>query len=242
MSQIVISSEPAMSTDSNLIPAERIERRILLVRGQKVLLDFQLAELYEVEARSLNQAVKRNSERFPEDFMFQLSEEETEQIMRSQFVTASPGNSSQFVMSSDASGTESKEPPPVNWSQFVTSSKKHRGLAYRPYAFTEQGVAMLSSVLRSPRAVLVNIAIMRTFVQLRQLLSSHADLAKELASLESKYDQQFKAVFDAIRELMKPPTASQKRELGFHTGLPQHSSKSDAGGKSKLANRKSKLS
>jgi hypothetical protein len=124
----------------------------------------------------------------------------------------------------------------------VTGSKKHRGLAYRPYAFTEQGVAMLSSVLRSPRAVQVNIAIMRTFVQLRQLLSSHADLAKKLASLESKYDQQFKAVFDAIRELMKPPTASQKREMGFHTGLPQRSSKPDAGGKSKLANRKSKLS
>ena len=183
-------------SESTLIPAERIERRILLVRGQKVLLDFQLAELYEVEARSLNQAVKRNLDRFPEDFMFQLSETETEQIMRSQIVMASPLNSSQIVMSS-----------------------KHRGLAYRPYAFTEQGVAMLSSVLRSPRAVQVNIAIMRTFVQLRQLLSTHADLARKLATLENKYDQQFKVVFEAIRELMKPPTAAQKREIGFHTNF-----------------------
>lgn len=239
---MVISSEPHMSTDSNLIPAERIERRILLVRGQKVLLDYQLAELYEVEARSLNQAVKRNIERFPEDFMFQLSEEETEQIMRSQIVTSTAGNSSQAVMSSGQNPWESGPAVPGNSSQFVTSSRKHRGLAYRPYAFTEQGVAMLSSVLRSPRAVQVNIAIMRTFVQLRQLLSSHADLARKLASLESKYDQQFKAVFDAIRELMKPPTASQKREMGFHTGLPQRSPKPDADGKSKSTNRKSKLS
>jgi hypothetical protein len=218
-------------SESHLIPAERIERRILLVRGQKVLLDFQLAELYEVETKALNQAVKRNLERFPEDFMFQLSAEEAEQILRSQ-----------TVMSSEASASKSAKLPPATWSQTVTTSAKFRRASHLPFAFTEQGVAMLSSVLRSPRAVQVNIAIMRTFVQLRQLLSSHADLAKKLASLESKYDQQFKAVFDAIRELMKPPTASQKREMGFHTGLPQRSSKPDAGGKSKLANRKSKLS
>ena len=235
------SSEPDMSTDSNLIPAERIERRILLVRGQKVLLDFQLAELYEVETRTLNQAVRRNVERFPEDFVFQLTEAEVEQVMRSQFVTASSLNSSQIVMSPDETGSKTGESASRMRSQTVIASEK-RNVRFRPYAFTEQGVAMLSSVLRSPRAVQVNIAIMRTFVQLRQLLSSHADLAKKLASLESKYDQQFKAVFDAIRELMKPPTASQKREMGFHTGLPQRSSKPDAGGKSKLANRKSKLS
>lgn len=242
MSQFVPPSEPDMSTDSNLIPAERIERRVLLVRGQKVLLDFQLAELYEVETKALNQAVKRNLERFPEDFMFQLSEEEAEQILRSQIVTSGGGNWSQTVMSSEASASKSAKPPPAMWSQTVTTSAKFRRASHLPFAFTEQGVAMLSSVLRSPRAVQVNIAIMRTFVQLRQLLSSHADLAKKLASLESKYDQQFKAVFDAIRELMKPPTASQKREMGFHTGLPQRSSKPDAGGKSKSANRKSKLS
>ena len=213
-----------MSTDSNLIPAERIERRILLVRGQKVLLDFQLAELYEVEARSLNQAVKRNSERFPDDFMFQLSEEETEQIMRSQIVTASSDNSSQFVMSSAENASKPGKTIPGMRSQTVIAYEK-RNVRFRPYAFTEQGVAMLSSVLRSPRAVQVNIAIMRTFVQLRQLLSSNADLAKKLASLESRYDQQFKAVFDAIRELMKPPTAAQKREIGFHTNLPERASK-----------------
>lgn len=231
-----------MSADSNLIPAERIERRILLVRGQKVLLDFQLAELYEVETKALNQAVKRNLERFPEDFMFQLSEEETDQILRSQIVISSDGNWSQSVTGSAASASESTKARSDRWSQSVTTSAKFRRATHLPYAFTEQGVAMLSSVLRSPRAVQVNIAIMRTFVQLRQLLSSHADLARKLASLESKYDQQFKAVFDAIRELMKPPTASQKREMGFHTGLPQRSPKPDADGKSKLANRKSKLS
>ena len=241
------SSEPDMSTDSNLIPAERIERRILLVRGQKVLLDFQLAELYEVETKALNQAVKRNLERFPEDFMFQLSEVEAEEIMRSQVVIASVGDSgrwSQSVTSKGENESTSLVSNEILRSQIVTSKygPGSGGRRFRPYAFTEQGVAMLSSVLRSPRAVQVNIAIMRTFVQLRQLLSSHADLAKKLASLESKYDQQFKAVFDAIRELMKPPTASQKREMGFHTGLPQRSSKPDAGGKSKLANRKSKLS
>jgi len=238
----VISSDTVMGTDSNLIPAERVERRILLVRGQKVLLDFQLAELYAVETRALNQAVKRNLERFPEDFMFQLSQEEAGQILRSQFVTSSDGNWSQTVTAASGSATESAEPPSGNRSQTVTGSQRHRDPRLLPYAFTEQGVAMLSSVLRSPRAVQVNIAVMRTFVQLRQLLSSHADLARKLASLESKYDQQFKAVFDAIRELMKPPTASQKREMGFHTGLPQRSPKPNAGGKPKPANRRSKIS
>lgn len=228
-----------MSTDSNLIPAERIERRILLVRGQKVLLDFQLAELYEVETRSLNQAVRRNADRFPEDFVFQLTEEEAEGVMRSQFVTASALNSSQSVTSSEGNGLKSGDASSDMRSQTVIASEK-RNVRFRPYAFTEQGMAMLSSVLRSPRAVQVNIAIMRTFVQLRQLLSSHADLAKKLASLESKYDQQFKAVFDAIRELMKPPTAAQKREIGFHTNMPGRSPKSPvaAARKSKIENRK----
>lgn len=206
-----------MSTAAaTLIPAARIERRILLLRGQKVLLDFQLAELYEVEARSLNQAVKRNLEPFPEDFMFRLTVAETGEIMRSQIVTPSSlDNSSQAVTSSGPISA----PPGGDSSQIVTGSRRHRGLAYRPYAFTEQGVAMLSSVLRSPRAVLVNIAIMRTFVQLRQMLASHADLARRLAALERKYDAQFKVVFDAIRELMEPPTPAERREIGFHTGL-----------------------
>ncbi len=193
-------------SNTTLIPAERIERRILLLRGHKVLLDFQLAELYEVPAKVLNQAVKRNIERFPDDFMFQLSEEETLLVMRSQIVTTS-----------DASSSKSTKPPPSMWSQTVTASPKKRRLTHRPYAFAEQGVAMLSSVLRSPRAVQVNIAIMRTFVQLRQMLASNAGLARKLEALEEKYDEQFKVVFDAIRELTAKPPPLTGGEVGFHT-------------------------
>ena len=201
---------------STLIPAERIERRILFLRGQKVMLDFELAELYGVEARTLNQAVKRNSERFPDDFMFQLSAEETQLVMRSQIVTASPVNSSQTVMSSGASHSKSTGVPPSNWSQFVTTSKKHRGLAYRPYAFTEQGVAMLSSVLRSARAVEVNIAIMRTFVQLRRLMDSNRDLRLRIEAMETRYDEQFSQVFDAIKQLIaEDKTRKAKPPIGF---------------------------
>src|SRR5436190_1145761 len=194
---------------TNLIRAGHIERRILLLRGQKVMLDFQLADLYEISAKVLNQSVKRNIERFPGDFMFQLSEEETLLVMRSQIVT-----------SSDANPSKSTKSPPSMSSQIVTSSPKKRRLTHRPYAFTEQGVAMLSSVLRSPRAVLVNIAIMRTFVQLRQMLASNTDLARKLAALEEKYDEQFKVVFDAIRELMAKPDPVKPehgREIGFHS-------------------------
>ena len=200
-----------MAINSSLIPAERIERRILLLRGQRVMLDFDLAELYGVPAKVLNQSVKRNIQRFPHDFMFQLSEAETLLVMRSQFVT-----------SFDANPSKSTEAPPLNWSQNVTTSARKRRLSHRPYAFTEQGVAMLSSVLRSPRAVLVNVAIMRAFVQLRQLLATHADLAKKLAALEDKYDENFKVVFDAIRELMTKPEPLKPehgREIGFHSRL-----------------------
>ena len=184
-----------MKTVSTLIPAERIERRILFLRGQKVMLDFQLAELYEVETKALNQAVKRNIDRFPEDFMFQLSEAETKEVLRSQIVTLDTGIR----------------------SQTVTASK--RNARFLPYAFTEQGVAMLSSVLHSPRAVLVNIAIMRAFVQLRQMLGANAELARKLKALENKYDAQFRVVFDAIRALMEAnkPERKRRREIGFHT-------------------------
>ena len=168
-----------MSSIANVIPLERIERSIFLIRGQKVLLSQQLAELYGVETKVLNQAVARNRERFPDDFMFQLSKEELENL-KSQIVTSSWG-----------------------------------GARIAPYAFTEQGVAMLSSVLNSDRAVHVNIEIMRAFVKLRQMLSSNAELARKLESLEKKYDAQFKVVFDAIRQLMSPP-ARPKREIGFH--------------------------
>ncbi|MBK8726689.1 MAG: ORF6N domain-containing protein [Holophagaceae bacterium] len=169
-----------------LVPVERIEGAILVVRGHRVLLDEHLATLYEVEVRAFNQAVKRNLERFPEDFMFQLTQEETG-FLRSQTVTLKAGRG------------------------------QHR--KYRPYAFTEQGVAMLSSVLKSPRAVQVNIEIMRAFVRLRQMLMANTDLARKLANLERKYDAQFKAVFDAIRDLMAPPPLARRR-IGFGKGDP----------------------
>lgn len=173
-----------MAERKTLVPQEHIESCILLIRGHKVMLDSDLASLYEVEARILNQAVKRNIERFPEDFMFQLTAEEAAGL-RSQFVTLKSGRG------------------------------QHR--KYFPYAFTEQGVSMLSSVLRSERAIQVNIAIMRAFVQLRQMLASNAVLTRKLTALEKKYDAQFKIVFDAIRELMTPPTSKKKRSIGFAT-------------------------
>jgi len=168
--------------NKSLIPADRIEKAILLIRKQKVMLDADLAELYGVETRVLVQAVKRNQERFPDDFMFQLSREEFA-ALRSQSVTSS------------------------DWG----------GRRYAPYAFTEQGVAMLSSVLHSQRAIQVNIEIMRAFIRLRQILASHADLARKLDALEKKYDAQFKEVFEAIRQLMKPPEP-KRRPIGFRTG------------------------
>jgi len=177
---------------------ENVAPLVRTIRGEKVLLDADLAALYGVEVRALNQAVARNRQRFPDDFMFQLSAEEYEG-MRSRFVTASKRTHR-------------------NSSQTVISSRKHRGLSYRPYAFTEQGVAMLSSVLRSPRAVEVNIAIMRTFVQLRRLMDSNRDLARRIEALESRYDEQFAAVFDAIKRLIaedESRKARPKRSIGF---------------------------
>jgi ORF6N domain len=191
-------------SEASLIPVRRIERKILLVRGEKVMLDRDLAELYGVETKVLNQAVKRNLERFPSDFMFQLSKDETALVSRSQIVTLNAEITKEPLQTKESLR-----------SQIVTLKRgAHR--KFRPFAFTEQGVAMLSSVLRSDRAIQVNLAIMRTFVQLRLMLSSHADLARKLAALEGKYDKQFRAVFDAIRELMREEK-KPKREIGFHT-------------------------
>lgn len=183
--------KPQTVTSSLAIPPERIERSILLIRGQKVMLDADLAELYGVETKFLNRAVRRNFSRFPHDFMFQLTPHESRNL--------------RFH-----SGTSSLR------SQFGTSTKGHGGRRYLPLAFTEQGVAMLSSVLRSKRAVQVNIAIMRAFVKLREMLASHRDLARRLEDMEKKYDAQFKVVFDAIRELMKP-LAKPARRIGFRS-------------------------
>lgn len=162
-----------------LIRYEEITKQILVIRSKKVMLDRNLAGLYQVETKVLIQAVKRNKERFPEDFMFQLKKKEFDNL-RSHFVT----------------------------------SKKQGGRRYRPYAFTEQGVAMLSSVLNSQRAVMVNIVIMRIFVKLRRILASHKDLLKKIEDIEKKYDSQFKVVFEAIRQLVLEEE-KPKRKIGF---------------------------
>jgi len=167
------------------------ERNILLIHGQRVMLSHDLAQLYGVETKALNRAVKRNADRFPDDFMFQLSKDEWENLKRQIGTSSSTGKGSQNMT--------------PGWG----------GSRLPPFAFTEQGVAMLSSVLRSPRAVQVNIAIMRAFVRLRELLLTNADLARKLATLEGKYDAQFKVVFDAIRRLMSPPDPP-KRRIGFN--------------------------
>ena len=164
-----------------VVPAERIARSIVVVRGRKVLLDAELATLYGVRTKALVQAVKRNSGRFPADFLFRLTPDEATRL-RSQSVT----------------------------------SKSRGGRRYLPYAFTEQWVAMLSSVLRSPRAIAANIEIMRVFVKLREVTASHAHLARKLDELEKRYDAQFRVVFDAIRALTIPP-APRTRRVGFRT-------------------------
>lgn len=169
-----------MAVMGSLVPAAKIETSILLLRGHKVLLDDDLAQLYGVPTKRLNEQVRRNISRFPDDFMFQLTRKEAESLR----------------------------------SQSATSKKGRGGRRYLPFAFTEQGVAMLSSVLNSERAVQVNIEIVRAFVRLRQIIASNSELARKLDAMEKKYDAQFKIVFDAIRQLMAPPE-SKPRKIGF---------------------------
>jgi len=167
-----------------LIPQEVIERKIYLIRGHKVMLDNDLAKLYGVTTFNLNKAVKRNLDRFPDDFMFQLNSPEFKSLR----------------------------------FQIGISKKGRGGRRYLPYAFTEQGVAMLSTVLRSKRAIQVNIAIMRVFVRLRQMLATHKELAHKLNEFERKierHDEEIKAIFDALRQLMTPPDKPKQR-IGFH--------------------------
>jgi hypothetical protein len=161
-----------------LVLVEIIEKKIYMIRGHKVMLDRDLAAMYGVETRVMNQAVRRNIERFPDDFMFALTRDEI-----------------------------------MNLSQIVISS----GIKHAPsvFVFTEHGVSMLSSVLNSPKAIMVNIQIMRTFARIREMMIHHKDLARRLDELEKKYDSQFKMVFDAIRQLMSPPEP-KKRKIGFH--------------------------
>jgi ORF6N domain len=160
------------------IPVERIEKAILLIRGEKIILDSTLAEMYGVETKQLKRAVRRNINRFPSDFMFELTKEEFDGL-RYQFGTSNRG-----------------------------------GARYRPMAFTEQGVAMLSSILNSNRAIEVNILIMRAFVRLRGMISTHKELLRKLEDMEKKYDEQFQVVFEAIRQLMTPPERERKK-IGF---------------------------
>ncbi|MBI3590129.1 MAG: ORF6N domain-containing protein [Candidatus Melainabacteria bacterium] len=163
-----------------LIPTETIETKIFFIRGKKVMIDKDLAELYKVKPIALRQQVKRNKERFPDDFMFQLTSEEVESMV----------------------------------SQNVIPSKQSLG-GHLPYAFTEQGVAMLSSVLNSTRAVMVNIQIMRTFTKLREMIETHKDLKRKIEDMEKKYDKQFQVVFEALKHLIEP-IERPKRKVGFY--------------------------
>ena len=172
-----------MSENISLVPVERIEHAILFIRNERVMVDADLAAIYGVATKALNQAVKRNASRFPQDFMFRLT---------------------------------AKEVAMLNRSQFVTGSQKHRDPRFPPYAFTEHGALMLANVLNSERAAQTSVQVVRAFVRLRQMLASNADLARKLAALERKYDAQFKVVFAAVRQLMSPPPAPKRREIGFH--------------------------
>jgi len=176
------------------IPGNLIEKRIFVIRGHKVMVDRDLAELYGVATKVLNQAVKRNKKRFPADFMFRLTKGEVEEV----------------VTICDRFGNLRSQNATSSWG----------GRRYTPYVFTEQGVAMLSSVLNSERAVQVNIAIMRAFVKLREVLSTHKELAQKLSELERKVeknDRNIHLIFEAIRQLMAPPPEKQKGKIGFIT-------------------------
>ena len=197
---------------NNIIPIEKIENKILLIRGMKVMLDRDLAELYGVETRILNQAVKRNKKRFPDDFMFQLTRMEAEylasegylgEILKSQFVTSSHKNS------------ENKEKSLR--SQFVILDKHNkRGLniKFLPYVFTEQGVAMLSSVLKSERAIEMNIIIMRAFVKIRNLIYSYKDLAEKMEKMERTYNKKIGKIFEILDKLTQTEN-KERQEIGF---------------------------
>ena len=171
-----------------LIPIEIIENKIVMIRGEKVMLDISLAELYGVTTKRLNEQVKRNADRFPSDFAFQLTAEEWENLK----------------MKNNT----------ANRSQIATGSQKHRDPRFLPWAFTEHGAIMAANVLNSKQAVAMSVYVVRTFIRLRQMLTSNAEIARKLVALEKKYDSQFKIVFDAIRQLMTPPE-TKKKPIGF---------------------------
>jgi hypothetical protein len=172
----------------SVVPIEVIERKIYLIRGEKVMLDADLAELYGVTTKRLNEQVKRNADRFPADFAFQLTAEEWKNLK---------GQDTGY-----------------NWSQIATGSQKHRDPRFLPWAFAEHGAIMAATVLNSKQAVAMSVYVVRTFIRLRQILASNAELARKLEALEKKYDAQFKVVFDAIRQLMAQPEPKEKK-IGF---------------------------
>jgi len=172
-----------MTKAKSLVPVERIERSILLIRGQKVLIDAELAKLYGTTTKRLNEQVRRNIDRFPEDFMFQMTDDE-------------------FIRLKEQSAVDNGH---EGWG----------GRRYPPYVFTEHGAIMVASLLNTPIAIEVSIFVVRAFIRLREIYESHADLARKLDALEKKYDAQFSAVFDAIRQLMAPPKP-KKNQIGFH--------------------------
>lgn len=182
----------------SIVPIERIERVILLIRGQKVILDADLAKLYGVSTKRLNEQVKRNARRFPEDFMFQLTTKEWADL------------TSQFARSNERSSR----------SQFATGSQRHRDPRFSPYAFTEHGAIMAAMVLNSPRAVTMSVQVVRAFVRLREMLVSNKELARKLTEVERKvasHDEHIQSLFEAIRRLMAPPK-TERRKIGFYAG------------------------
>lgn len=184
-----------------LLAVEAIASRIIVLRGERLLLDADLATLYAVTTKALNQAVKRNAGRFPSDFAFQLTAEEAARL-RSRIVTSSPQG-------------PAPEGGNTNRSQIVTASQKHRDPRFRPWVYTEHGALMVANLLRSERAVQTSVYVVRAFVQLRQMIATNKDLARRLDELEARYDRRFKSVFDAIRELMTPPVPKPRQRIGF---------------------------
>ncbi len=185
-------------------PKKPIETLIVNIRGQKVILDADLAELYDVPTKRLNEQVKRNADRFPQDFMFQLTPQEWRDL-KSQFVTSSM----------EPSPRESVLP---NWSQFATSSKKHRGAAYRPFAFTEHGAIMAATVLNSPEAVAMSVFVVRAFMQMREQLAANAAILKRLAEIDKTlldHDSALRTIWQKLQPFLLPPPDPPKRRIGF---------------------------
>jgi hypothetical protein len=201
---------------TEIIPIEAISQRIFIIRGVKVMLDSDLAELYETSTMRLNQAVKRNKTRFPADFMFRLTYEEFKQMNLSHFVIGSGGekklNPSQIAMGSEKSGT-------LNRSQFVTGYQKHRDPRFLPYVFTEHGVAMLSAVLKSERAVEMSVFIVRAFIKLRELLASNKDLGRKIEEIEKEQllqNKHINGIYRILDKFMEEPT-KEPGHMGFNS-------------------------